>query len=207
MDVNVKVTIDLGDKTMSLFGGLAAANDTLTRAADTAGRALKQYAGESAEDKEPEVERHVRNTESRRDRDDDRRDDDRESYGVSDLKDMSPTELTKILKKEFDVNPDDFEGKNTNKKLRDLILAAQSGELDAEPEPKADADDDARDERSSGVTHDDIRDLMAEVIDADEDNRPKVLKQLSKIGAKSVGTIKDEDVADFFGFLQSLKDA
>ena len=58
----------------------------------------------------------------------------------------------------------------------------------------------------SNVTHDDIRDLMSEVIGYDEDNRRAALKQLAKIGAKSVGRIKDEDLDDFFEFLQSLKD-
>lgn len=39
--------------------------------------------------------------------------------------DMDVKELTKILKNGFKINPDDFDGKNTNKKLRNLILDAQ----------------------------------------------------------------------------------
>ncbi|EXZ98237.1 hypothetical protein M087_4215 [Bacteroides fragilis str. S23 R14] len=80
-----------------------------------------------------------------------------------------------------------------------------------EPEHQEENQDDSRDNktectRNDTVTHDDIRDLMSEVIEADDENRAKVLKQLGKIGAKSVGTIKDEDLPGFYEFLQTLKD-
>lgn len=80
-----------------------------------------------------------------------------------------------------------------------------------EPEHQEENQDDSRDNKPEGarndtVTHDDIRDLMSEVIEADDENRAKVLKQLGKIGAKSVGTIKDEDLPGFYEFLQTLKD-
>lgn len=48
MDVNVKVTVDLGDKTMSLFNGFVAANKAVAEAADTAGKVLKKYEEEPA---------------------------------------------------------------------------------------------------------------------------------------------------------------
>lgn len=206
MEVNVKVTVDLGDKTMSLFSGFMSANQAVAKAADTAGKVLKKYADEPAENKEDVRPEPVRGRE-------DAPTNDAEAYTEDELKDMSPKELTAILKREFNVDPDKFDGKNTNKKLRDLILDAQEGKLETAEDPEPDENEDARPERgakpgrNTDVTHDDVRDLMAEVIEADEDNRPKVLKQLNKIGAKSVGTIKDEDLADFFGFLQSLKDA
>lgn len=47
------------------------------------------------------------------------------SYAKDELMDMESKELVKILKNDFGINPDDFDGKNTNKKLRDLILDAQ----------------------------------------------------------------------------------
>lgn len=199
MDVNVKVTVDLGDKTMSLFSGFMAANNAVVTAANTAGEVLKKYADEPVEGKGPES--RCSSPESTGEE----QEEGTESYTEDGLKDMSPKELATILKREFNIDPDDFDGKNTNKKLRDLILDAQAGKLEPADEP---ANDDARSKRSTGnVTHDDIRDLMAEVIEADDDNRSKVLKQLAKIGAKSVGTIKDEDLDDFFEFLQSLKNA
>lgn len=57
--------------------------------------------------------------------------------------DMDIKELTKILKNDFKINPDDFDGKNTNKKLRNLILDAQekggdnSSDAEAEDEKPA----------------------------------------------------------------------
>ena len=47
------------------------------------------------------------------------------AYTKDELMDMESKELVKICKDEFGINPDDFDGKNTNKKLRDLILNAQ----------------------------------------------------------------------------------
>lgn len=155
MDVNVKVTIDLGDKTMSLFGDLMAANNAVANAADTAGKVLAKYADESEPDKPARARR---------------------SRKVADGAPERP--------RHAETEPDNEHEDDNNAR--------------PEPAPRA--------ERPGSVTHDDIRDLMANVIEADEDNRPKVLKQLGKIGAKSVGTIKDEDLADFFEFLQSLKE-
>lgn len=50
---------------------------------------------------------------------------DEKTYTEDELMGMDVKELTKILKNDFNVNPDDFDGKNTNKKLRKLILDAQ----------------------------------------------------------------------------------
>lgn len=55
-------------------------------------------------------------------------------YTKEELMDTDSKELVKILKNEFGINPDDHEGKNTNKKLRDLILNAQKEEANAEEE-------------------------------------------------------------------------
>ena len=49
------------------------------------------------------------------------------SYKEKDLMDMSTKELSKILLS-MDIDPDDFDGKNTNKKLRLLILENQDEE-------------------------------------------------------------------------------
>lgn len=158
---------------------------------------------------EPEEERRPARTQ----RDEPEEEPEGGKYTEIQLRDMPTKKLTDILKKEFGVDPGDYEGVNTNKKLRTLILDAQAGTLN-DPEPEDSGNDpEPEDERrpqqgnrQDEVTHDDIRDLMAEVIDADDANRAKVLKQLTKIGAKSVGTIRDEDVAEFFEFLQTLKE-
>lgn len=49
MEVNVKVTVDLGDRTMSLLGGVMAANAGIAKATDTANKVLEKYADEPAE--------------------------------------------------------------------------------------------------------------------------------------------------------------
>lgn len=49
------------------------------------------------------------------------------TYSKDELMDMDTKELIKILKNDYGINPNDFDGKNTNKKLRDLILDAQKG--------------------------------------------------------------------------------
>lgn len=157
---------------------------------------------------EPEdEERRMSNRASREESENDP-DPENKEYTEIQLRDTPSPKLVSILKDQFGVEPNDYPGVNTNKKLRNLILDAQAGKLE-DPVTEDTPDDERRPERGNrqdNVTHDDIRDLMADVIDADETNRSKVLKQLSKIGAKSVGTIKDEDVADFFEFLQSLKE-
>ena len=52
-------------------------------------------------------------------------------YTEDELMEMSVKDLTNILKDDFDVDPNDYDGKNTNKKLRGLILDAQDGKTDS----------------------------------------------------------------------------
>lgn len=71
--------------------------------------------------------------------DDDSKSDD---YTLEELMDKDVKSLTKILKDEFGIDPSDYDGKNTNKKLRDLILKAQKGELDSKDDDKDNTGDD-----------------------------------------------------------------
>ncbi len=48
MDINVRVTVDLGERTMALVGGALAAQNAVKRASDTVSAVLEKYA-----DKEP----------------------------------------------------------------------------------------------------------------------------------------------------------
>lgn len=170
---------------------------------------LLGVAEERKEFKERPSNETSRPTNSRREEPEE--DDRDKKYTETQLRDMPVKELINILKKEFGVDPNDYDGKNSNKKLRDLILDAQTGTLNStDSGSKEDGEDDERrsdrGNRQDSVTHDDVRDLMADVIEEDDANRIKVLKQLNKIGAKSVGMIKDDDLVDFFEFLQSLKE-
>lgn len=60
VDVNVKVTVDLGDRTMALFSGMMAANESMKRATDTVHRVLEKYDGSPA----PEPEAHSKTEEA-----------------------------------------------------------------------------------------------------------------------------------------------
>lgn len=48
MEVNVKVTVDLGDRTMSLLGGVMAANNGIAKATDTVNKVLAKDDDEPA---------------------------------------------------------------------------------------------------------------------------------------------------------------
>lgn len=87
-------------------------------------------------------------------------------------------------------------------------------EPEIEPQPVDDPGDLPSDdteptpaENKSGVTHDDIREVMVGVIDADDSNRERVLAKLKAVGAKSVGTIPDDELGGFYEFLVGLKNA
>lgn len=68
-----------------------------------------------------------------------------DNYTKDELFNMEVKELKNILK-DLGVNPDDFDGKNTNKKLRDLILDAQAGKLEPTKEDDSDVVDDTEEE-------------------------------------------------------------
>lgn len=85
-------------------------------------------------------------------------------YTKEELMDIDSKELVKILKNEFGINPDDYDGKNTNKKLRDLILDAQKN---GGPAKEDDDSEDAGSDDTKGSDADD--DLINQVADILED--------------------------------------
>ncbi len=180
MDVNVRVTVDLGDRTMALFSGMMAANESMKRATDTVHRVLEKYADAPAPepkapaDPEPAPEpapapapatRPARVSRARR-------------VAVA-----APVPEPEIVKAE---------------------APAPAPEAEAEAEaakPEA--------HRADAVSHDDARDLMAEVIGADMKNRDAVLDWLGAHipgeGAKAVGNLPAEYLRGFCDFLTDLK--
>ena len=127
------------------------------------------------------------------------------SYSEEELMEKSVKELTKILKDEFAIDPSDYPGKNTNKKLRELILGASENSEDAEEdsdepeEPKAtpkskskkEADDDEDEDEDSAEGSsvlDDVTKLL-EDFDSGSLNKKKTIAKLVALG-KDV----DEDV-------------
>lgn len=103
------------------------------------------------------------------------------SYTKDELMDIDSKELVKICKEEFGINPDDFDGKNTNKKLRDLILNAQknggakkAGDVEEEKPAKGEDPDD-------GGDNNELADQVAEILedfDAGKKNKKKAISAI-----------------------------
>lgn len=96
------------------------------------------------------------------------------SYTKDELMDMESKELVKICKNEFGINPDDYDGKNTNKKLRDLILNAQKDG----GAKKVDDEDDEEEESVENESDDTLVNQVAEVLedfDAGKKNKKKAI--------------------------------
>lgn len=92
------------------------------------------------------------------------------SYTKDELMEMESKELVKICKDEFGINPDDFDGKNTNKKLRDLILNAQKDGGAKKVE------DDEEENPADGGDNNELVDQVAEILedfDAGKKNKKK----------------------------------
>ena len=92
------------------------------------------------------------------------------SYTKEELMEMESKELVKICKEEFGINPDNFDGKNTNKKLRDLILNAQK---DGGAKKGKDPDD--------GYDNSELTDQVAEILedfDAGKKNKKKAISAI-----------------------------
>lgn len=119
--------------------------------------------------------------------DDDDTTDETKIYTEDELMDMEPKEIKKILK-DLDIDPDDFDGKNTNKKLRKLILDAQAGSSDTEDDDdeekpkskksaKKEADDD---DESTGDNTSKVADILDDY-DGGKINTKKATAKLAEL--------------------------
>ena len=116
---------------------------------------------------------------------------DEKVYTEDELMDMDVKELTKILKNGFKINPDDFDGKNTNKKLRNLILDAQ--EKGGDNSSDAEAEDGSDDELI-----DNIADVL-EDFDSGKKNKKKAV-------AAIIAFAENEDDVDATAVSEALSD-
>lgn len=92
------------------------------------------------------------------------------TYTEEELMEMDSKVLVKLLKDEYGIDPSDHPGKNTNKKLRDLILKAQEEDgADAEEETEEETSDDGEESIA-----DKVADLL-EDFDAGKKNRKKTI--------------------------------
>ena len=124
----------------------------------------------------------------------------KDAYTEKELMDMPTKELIKILKDEFDIDPNEYDGKNTNKKLRDLILDAQeNGSTDA---GKGEDDTDKGDENETddeGSVTDKVAALL-EAYDAGEKNKKSVISAIKKLATD------DYEEADVLDLIQEFDD-
>ena len=135
------------------------------------------------------------------------------SYDEDELMDIDVKELKGILS-DLEIDPDDFDGKNTNKKLRKLILDAQKGtgttesdededeeeEEEEAPKKKAvkkvkkEAEDDDEDEKSSGSVTSKVEEILDDY-DGGKINTKKATAKLAELLSAEptkVGKLLDE---------------
>lgn len=127
---------------------------------------------------------------------------DEKVYTEDELMDMDVKELTKILKNDFNVNPDDFDGKNTNKKLRKLILDAQENggdssdeeDEDEKPAPKKGKSKPAKEEEEPADEDggDELIDNIADVLEDFDGGK----KNKKKAAAAIIALAENEDDVD-----------
>lgn len=102
------------------------------------------------------------------------------AYTEEELMDMETKELAKICKDEFDINPDDFKGKNTNKKLRDLILDAQKNGSKKSDNTEEAEEQDSETTEADGDSNE-LADQVAEILedfDAGKKNKKKAISAI-----------------------------
>ena len=121
---------------------------------------------------------------------------DEKVYTEDELMDMDVKELTKILKNDFKINPDDFDGKNTNKKLRNLILDAQ--EKGGDNSSDAEAEDEETEDGSDDELIDNIADVL-EDFDSGKKNKKKAV-------AAIIAFAENEDDVDATAVSEALSD-
>lgn len=119
-------------------------------------------------------------------------------YTEDEMMDMESKDLEKILKKEYGIDPDDFDGKNTNKKLRKLILDAQAKAASkpaAKEEPED--EDEPEDDNNEG---DDLTSKVGDLLedfDAGKRNKKKTIKAICDL-AEDADTDKVTELVDQF---------
>ena len=121
----------------------------------------------------------------------------KKSYTKEELIEMESKELIGICKNEFGINPDDFDGKNTNKKLRDIILNAQKkggNDEDEDNAPKS-----AKVEKTS-ADGDELVDQVAEILedfDAGKKNKKKAISSICSLADDVDSDVVAELIEEF----------
>jgi hypothetical protein len=116
------------------------------------------------------------------------------TYTEEELMEKDVKELTKILKG-LGIDPDDTEGKNTNKKLRLLILNAPTSAGSSEEDDDDDDDEQESPKESSKVS--DVVELL-EAYEAGELARKKFIAKVTAMGEDGFDADKLGDILDGF---------
>lgn len=131
-------------------------------------------------------------------------------YTEDELMDTDTKELMRICKDEFGIDPNDTEGKNTNKKLRKLILDAQENDDNEETEEEAPTtkkpsksaksekkDDDDEEEGDGDDLTDKVADLL-EDFDAGKKNKKKTIAAIVALVDDDVDEDKVTELVEHF---------
>lgn len=130
------------------------------------------------------------------------------TYTEEELMEMDSKVLVKLLKDEYGIDPADHPGKNTNKKLRDLILNAQENGAD-----ENDDEEETNDDEGEETLADKVADLL-EDFDAGKKNRKKTIAAILALAEDAdedkVGELltefEDDADADIDETAQSIAD-
>lgn len=159
--------------------------------------------GEFASKGDDAPERHTPATAAPTSKDEDNGDDTAASkvYTEDELMDTDTKELVRICKEEFGIDPNDTEGKNTNKKLRKLILDAQENDEKTEKEAPTTKKSSKSDKDDEDNGDDDLTDKVADLLedfDAGKKNKKKTIAAIVALGDDDVDEDKVAELVEHF---------
>lgn len=159
--------------------------------------------GEFASKGDDAPERHTPSTAAPTSKDEDNGDATTESkvYTEDELMDTDTKELVRICKEEFGIDPNDTEGKNTNKKLRKLILDAQENDEKTEKEAPTTKKSSKSDKEDEGNGDDDLTDKVADLLedfDAGKKNKKKTIAAIVALCDDDVDEDKVTELVEHF---------
>lgn len=122
-------------------------------------------------------------------------------YTEDELMDTDTKELVRICKEEFGIDPNDTEGKNTNKKLRKLILDAQENDEKTEKEAPTTKKSSKSDKEDEDNGDDDLIDKVADLLedfDAGKKNKKKTIAAIVALCDDDVDEDKVTELVEHF---------
>lgn len=137
-------------------------------------------------------------------------------YTEDELMDTDTKELMRICKDEFGIDPNDTEGKNTNKKLRKLILDAQENDGNEETDeeeapvtkkPSKSAKSDKKDDDEEDEDGDDLTDKVADLLEDFDAGKKNKKKTISAIVALCDDDVDEDKITELIEHFEEDGDA